>query len=57
MNIPNAKDRIVPYIFADTLEENFTLDATVTGARTPLNLNSSSYGSNANRLKIVYLGK
>ncbi len=57
MNIPNAKDRIVPYIFADTLEENFTLDATVTGARTPFSLNSSSYGGNANRLKIVYLGK
>ena len=58
VHISNVNDRIVSYIFNDTLLGNVTIASKVTGSRTPLLVNASSYGeNNSTTLKIEFLGK
>lgn len=58
VHISNVNDRIVSYIFNDTLLGNVTFDSKITGSRTPLLINASSYGgNNITTLKIEFLGK
>ena len=57
LTVNNNSDRIVSYIFMDTLLENVTIDSAATGSRTPLLINSGDYGVQSTTLRIEYLGQ